>query len=134
MSGNVGTQSAMIMIRGLAVGNIHEDELKETIVKDFLVGLIIALVCGILVTAIVTAWQGSTALGCCVGVALGVSMLTANILGSVEPVILKRFGIDPAIAAGPPITSINDITSNNLCSGGARVYGLAFVLILECRV
>lgn len=117
MSGNVGTQSAMIMIRGLAVGNINEDDLKETIVKDFLVGLIISLVCGILVTAIVTAWQGSPALGCCVGVALSVSMLTANILGSVEPVILKRFGIDPAIAAGPLITSINDIT-------GVTIYAL----------
>jgi len=110
MSGNVGTQSAMIMIRGLAVGHISEDDLRSTIIKDFLVGGIIATVCGLLVTIIVALWQSSLALGSCVGVSLGVSMLTANILGTVEPIVLKRFGIDPAIAAGPLITSINDIT------------------------
>ena len=110
MSGNVGTQSAMIMIRGLAVGNISEEDLKSTILKDFLVGLVIATTCGILVTVIVALWHNNPALGCCVGVALGTSMLAANVLGSIEPVVLMRFGIDPAIAAGPLITSINDIT------------------------
>jgi len=117
MSGNVGTQSAMIMIRGLAVGHIEEDEIKSTISRDFLVGVLIALVCGTLVTLIVSVWHQNLALGSCVGLALGVSMVTANLLGSVEPVILTRFGIDPAIAAGPLITSINDIS-------GVTIYAL----------
>ena len=127
MSGNVGTQSAMIMIRGLAVGHINEDDLRSTISRDFVVGLLMASVCGSLVTLIVSLWHQNLALGSCVGLSLAISMLTANILGSVEPVILKRFGIDPAIAAGPLITSINDIT-------GVTIYALVareFLLLLS---
>jgi magnesium transporter len=110
MSGNVGSQSAMIMIRGLAGGQIQEDDVRKNIGRDFLVGLIIALTCAILVTAIVSLWHGGLFLGLCVGTALGLSMLIANILGSVQPVVLRRLGVDPAIAAGPLITSLNDIT------------------------
>jgi magnesium transporter len=110
MSGNVGTQSAMIMIRGLAVGHVEDDDLRATIGRDFLVGLIIATTCATAVTLVVGLWKSSWALGLCVGLSLGTSMTAASVLGSVEPVVLKRFGIDPAIAAGPLITSINDIT------------------------
>ena len=124
MSGNVGTQSAMIMIRGLAVGHIEEDELKHAVMRDFLVGFIIAVACGFAVFAVVAVWHRHLMLGACIGVSLGGSMVTAAVLGSIEPVVLKRFGIDPAIAAGPLITSINDIT-------GVAIYALVSARFLE---
>lgn len=117
MSGNVGTQSAMIMIQGLAAGHIQEDELKQSIWKDLRVGAIISVACGSAVTIVVSLWQADPMLGACIGIALFASMLSASLLGSTEPVILRRFGIDPAIAAGPLITSINDIT-------GVAIYAL----------
>lgn len=124
MSGNVGTQSAMIMIRGMAVGHIDKEDLGKEILKDIAVAAIMAVVCALGVTAIVTIWQGRVALGLCVGVALGLSMVSASFLGSTEPAVLQRFGIDPAVAAGPLITSINDIS-------GVTIYTLVSLIFLE---
>lgn len=110
MSGNVGTQSAMIMIRGMAVGHVDTGEVLQNVAKDVLVGSLMALVCGAVTITLVSAWHGQIALGLCVGLALFCSMVFASFLGSIEPQVLRKLGIDPAIAAGPLITSINDIT------------------------
>lgn len=122
MSGNVGTQSAMIMIRGMAVGHIHRDNLRKEIQKDFAVCSIIAVAGGLSVAVVVALWQQHIALGLCVGLALMCSMLTASLLGSTEPAILKRFGVDPAVAAGPLITSINDITGVLIYTGVSMLF------------
>lgn len=124
MSGNVGTQSAMIMIQGMATGHIDRTNLRWAISRDLAVAAIMALVCGGSVALIVWLWQGDPALGGCVGIALTISMVTASVLGSTEPAILKRFGIDPAIAAGPLITSINDIS-------GVMIYTAVSVAFLD---
>ena len=117
MSGNVGTQSAMIMIQGMATGHIDRDNVRWAVSRDLAVAAIMAGICGVAVSVIVWIWQGNPALGACVGIALTGSMVTASVLGSTEPAILKRFGIDPAIAAGPLITSINDITGVMIYTG-----------------
>ena len=127
MSGNVGTQSAMIMIRGMAVGHIDRHRLLSEIGRDITVASIMAVSSGIAVTTIVTVWQGHLALGLCVGIALAFSMVTASALGSTEPALLERFGIDPAVAAGPLITSINDIS-------GVVIYTLVSLAFLDYLV
>ncbi|MCC7380404.1 MAG: magnesium transporter [Deltaproteobacteria bacterium] len=124
MSGNVGTQSAMIMIRGMAVGHIDPGAVMRNVLRDVLVGIVMATVCGTITVVLVSYWQGQTALGLCVGLALFISMVNASFLGSVEPQVLKRLGVDPAIAAGPLITSINDIT-------GVMIYSMVAVFFLE---
>jgi magnesium transporter len=110
MSGNVGTQSAMIMIRGIAVGHIDSRAVMKNVGKDVVIGAIMASVCAGITTGLVGVWHGKIVLGACVGLSLFVSMVNASFLGSIEPQVLERFGIDPAIAAGPLITSINDVT------------------------
>ena len=124
MSGNVGTQSAMIMIQGMAAGHVERDALLRAIVKDITVAAIMAIICGITTTVIVTFWKGHPALGLCVGLALTCSMVTASVLGSTEPALLKRLGVDPAVAAGPLITSINDIS-------GVIIFTFISTLFLE---
>jgi magnesium transporter len=123
MSGNVGTQSAMIMIQGMAVGRVDRSNLAKEILKDLTVCVIMAATCGVLVALIVSTWKGNPALGLCVGLALACSMSTASLLGSSEPAVLKRFGIDPAVAAGPLITSMNDIT-------GVLIYTVVSIMFL----
>ncbi|MBX2813584.1 MAG: magnesium transporter [Myxococcales bacterium] len=124
MSGNVGTQSAMIMIQGMATGHIARENLGWVISRDLTVASIMALTCGVIVFAIVWAWLGNPALGGCVAIALAFSMVTASALGSTEPPVLKRFGIDPAIAAGPLITSINDVS-------GVLIYTMVSIAFLD---
>jgi magnesium transporter len=122
MSGNVGSQSAMIMIRGMAVGHVDTANIAKHIAKDFTVAAIMGLTCGIIVTAVISMWRGNPVLGLCVGLALTVSMTTASLLGSGEPPVLKRFGIDPAVAAGPLITSINDVTGVLIYTGVSLLF------------
>ncbi len=124
MSGNVGTQSAMIMISGMALGHIDSETLFRSIVRDIMVSAVMAVVCGGAAVVIIGLWQSNYTLGLCVGSALACSMVTASILGSVEPAVLKRFGIDPAVAAGPLITSINDIS-------GVIIYTMIALLFLQ---
>ncbi|MGF1509045.1 MAG: magnesium transporter [Myxococcota bacterium] len=124
MSGNVGTQSAMIMIQGMASGHVDPQNLGQSIVKDITVCVIMALLCGLSVAVIVGTWKNSAGLGVCVGVALTIAMTTASVLGSTEPALLRRFGVDPAVAAGPLITSINDIS-------GVLIYTFVSVLFLD---
>jgi magnesium transporter len=124
MSGNVGTQSAMIMIQGMAVGRVDRANLAREIFKDLTVCAIMSATCGVMVAMIVSVWKGETALGLCVGIALACSMTAASLLGSTEPAVLKKFGIDPAVAAGPLITSMNDIT-------GVLIYTVVSVLFLD---
>ncbi len=124
MSGNVGSQSAMIMIRGMAVGAVTDDGLAAYVFRDLIIGLLMALACGIAVTLGVAAWKGNIWLGLCVGASLVISMIMASLLGSVEPAMLKKLGIDPAIAAGPLITSMNDIS-------GVIIYTLVALAFLK---
>ncbi len=124
MSGNVGSQSAMIMIRGLAVGHVDETALGKVVARDLAVCVIMGLTMGTSVALIVGLLRSNFPLGICVGTSLAISMTTASFLGSVEPPLLKRFGIDPAVAAGPLITSINDVT-------GVSIYTLVSLLFVE---
>jgi magnesium transporter len=124
MSGNVGTQSAMIMIRGMAMGHIDGGAVARNVLKDVTVGAVMATVCGTMTILIVSLWHGKIALGLCVGIALFCSMLNASFLGSIEPQVLRKVGVDPAIAAGPLITSINDIT-------GVIIYTFVAVFFLN---
>ncbi|MEM1023891.1 MAG: magnesium transporter [Myxococcota bacterium] len=124
MSGNVGTQSAMIMIQGMASGHVEPENLVKAIVRDIMVCVIMALACGAAVVLIVGTWKADWALGACVGLALSLSMTTASVLGSTEPALLKRFGVDPAVAAGPLITSINDIS-------GVLIYTFVSLFFLQ---
>jgi magnesium transporter len=124
MSGNVGTQSAMIMIQGMASGHVEPANLVRQISRDVTVCTIMAAACGVSVCVIVGAWKGDWALGLCVASALFLSMMVASLLGSTEPALLKRFGVDPAVAAGPVITSLNDIS-------GVLIYTAVALLFLE---
>lgn len=123
MSGNVGTQSAMIMIRGMTSGHIRSSTIYRDMLKDLSVCALIAAIGGCSATLIVSMWYGDLGVGLCVGTSLSASMVMASVLGTVEPPLLKRLGVDPAVAAGPLITSLNDIT-------GALIYtGVAFFFL-----
>jgi magnesium transporter len=112
------------MIQGMATGHIDRSNLRWAVGRDLTVAAIMAIACGLAVSGILWVWKGNPALGLCVGLALGISMVTASALGSTEPAVLKRFGIDPAIAAGPLITSINDIS-------GVLIYTAVSVAFLD---
>ncbi len=114
MGGNVGLQSSAIMVRGFAVGRVSLNKLWSVLYREFRVGAIMGLVCG-LVVGLVTlvgieldVWKASPMLGAVVGLSMFCSISGAAIIGTLAPALFKKLRIDPAIAAGPLVTTAMD--------------------------
>ena len=135
MAGNVGTQSLAVTVR--ALGSSEENSLKEqlvTIFKEIRIALLNGLVLGGISFVIVSVYLFAfgaygtafvlSAAGC-VGLAMCFAMAISGLTGAAIPICLYRFGIDPAVASGPLITTINDLVAV------LSYYGLAWALLLN---
>jgi magnesium transporter len=109
MGGNSGVQSSIIVIRGLATGDILPGTTRQRFFKEFRVSLFIGFIFAILITFIIGIWISSYILGIVIGLALNIVILQATLVGGFIPFLLKHFNIDPALASGPFITTFNDI-------------------------
>jgi magnesium transporter len=109
MGGNVGTQSAAIVVRGLATGEINPASLGKNILRESVVGIILGAINGTLIALIAYIWQGEIVLGIAVGIAMALNLTLAAILGTLMPFLWYRMGHDPAVAAGPFVTTALDI-------------------------
>jgi len=106
--GNAGTQSLAIVVRGLATGDIESKDLFMHLFNEIKVGGLVAVICGSIIALVAFLWQGNYMLGVVVGLAMFCNILTATFVGTTTPFILDYFGIDPAVAAGPFITTVID--------------------------
>jgi magnesium transporter len=111
MTGNTGTQSLAVVVRGLITHDIEKGVILRLIARELGVGVTIGITCAILISIIAYVWQGSFILGAVVGVSLFFTLVIGTLAGTVIPLILFRLNIDPAVASGPLITTINDIFS-----------------------
>ncbi len=135
MAGNVGTQSLAVTVR--ALGNDEDNSAKHqliTIFKEIRVALLNGIVLGAISFAIVSCYllifasYGTafvlSAAGC-VGLAMCFAMAVSGLTGAAIPICLYRLGIDPAVASGPLITTINDLVAV------ISYYGLAWILLIN---
>lgn len=127
MGGNVGTQSSTVTVRGIATGQIKNDDIIPTILREALVGLSIGSILGLIVGIIASFWQNKPMLGLVVGLAMLGNMLTAATMGTVVPLFFRKVGIDPAVASAPFISTAIDITGLVIYSTLATVL-LAYLL------
>ena len=113
MGGNVGVQSSIIVIRGIALGKIELTKVWDTILKEIKVGLALGLSYGILLGFVAHFKYSSTIdlglIGLVAGGGICLSMTMAATLGAILPVVFKKLNIDPAVAAGPIVTTSIDI-------------------------
>lgn len=110
MGGNVGTQASTIVVRGMATGKLPAGQTFTQVLRELRVALVLGLLFGVLLGCTVYFLNPSTPeLGITVGLALVVSMILAATVGSVMPVVLRNFGVDPAIATGPFVTTSIDV-------------------------
>ena len=109
MGGNTGTQAATVVIRGLATGDISIVRTGKRLLTELRVALINGIICGILLGLVVAFWLSDTHLGFGIGISLISVILFSGSFGAFVPLVLKKLNIDPALAAGPFITTSNDI-------------------------
>lgn len=122
MAGNTGTQALAVAVRGIATGDLQKESKLKLIIREAGTGFITGTTCGILVMLIVFFWQHDFFLGLLVGVSIFCTLIVATLAGSFIPLLMHRFNIDPAVASGPFITTINDIISILIYFGMATMF------------
>jgi magnesium transporter len=115
LSGNVAIVTSTIMVRGLATGDINLGRAWKAVGREVTVGILTGIVLSVLVVAVLTTVGGTEGLeiGWLVGLGLAVSVAWAALLGAMVPLLCKLSRVvDPAIASGPFVTMVCDISAS----------------------
>jgi len=125
--GNVGLQSSSIVIRGLALGILKSSNLWKEVVKQIKVALWLGLACGIILSIIGFFWGDTNPglLGGVVGLSMFLAVTFSTLTGVLIPLSFHQLKIDPAIASGPLITTLNDVL-------GIALYLTSATIMLRC--
>ena len=133
MAGNVGTQSLAVTIRILMDETLTGKQKLFLLVKEMKIGLLNGGILGIMALALLGiyihlfkgyTWIGAFGISGCVGISLLVAMVISSLVGTVIPMFFHKIKIDPAVASGPLITTVNDLVAV------VTYYGLAFLLLI----
>lgn len=124
MGGVAGTQSLIIITRGIALGQIDRRNSSRILRKELLVGLLNGVAWASVVAVATYLWFGDWRIGGVIGAALICNMIVAALAGFAIPLTLKRLHIDPALAGGVILTTVTDVV------GYAVFLGLGAYLLL----
>ncbi len=122
-TGNVGTQTAMIITRSFALGANEFGEFRLPLMREVSVGLFMGLMAGALTYVLILLVHGNSMVALRVSVTLITSMSTAALFGMLIPIGFKKLGVDPAIASGPLVTSFCDMLSVSMYLGTIIFFG-----------
>ncbi len=133
MAGNVGTQSLAVAIRVLMDTQVGRKQKVTLVWKEMRIGLLNGIILGILSFVTIgvylctkgNALYFSFAVSGCLGIAMILAMVASSVSGTVIPIFFKKIGIDPAVASGPLITTINDLVAV------VAYYGLSWLILLN---
>lgn len=111
MAGNSGTQSLAVSVRGISTGEIDDQSKLKLAIREMGSGFVSGVVCSILLFIIIVVRYQQPILGLIVSVSLTIAMTVATLLGALVPIGMNKMNIDPAVASGPFITTMNDVIS-----------------------
>ena len=109
MSGCSGNQAVAVSLRELSLGVVRPGEVLHVLSKEVLVGVLNGIALGCLLAGVAYVWRGEPILGLVVGLALALNTLIAVSVGGTVPLLIKRFGWDPALASSPILTTLTDV-------------------------
>ena len=111
LGGNAGTQTLTVFVRALAFGEVEWTTRARPIFKELLVGLANGLGMGLLTATIVGLWTGDSRLALILFGAMTFTMIVAGVAGGFTPLVLKKFGFDPAISSSIFVTALTDVAA-----------------------
>lgn len=109
MGGVAGTQSLALVIRGLALDQVGRANARRLLLKELGVSLVNGLLWALVVVGVAAAWFGNAPLALVFGLAMSINLIMAALGGTLIPLILDRFGIDPALAGGVLLIAVTDV-------------------------
>ncbi|MEQ8664589.1 MAG: magnesium transporter [Rhodospirillales bacterium] len=124
MGGNAGTQTLTVAVRGLATKELSSTNAMRVMLKEVLVGVINGVLFAVIAGVVAWVWFDSLAIGGVIAVAMVVNLVVAALAGTSIPILLERWGIDPAIASSVFLTTVTDIV------GFFAFLGLAAVVLM----
>jgi magnesium transporter len=110
-TGNAATQALAVVVRSLATGEVTSKDILQVGWRETRVGLTAGAACGVVLAGLAYVMKGDWHLSVVVGLAIGLNITIAKILGAFCPILIDKLGIDPAVASGPFITTVTDVTS-----------------------
>jgi len=124
MGGIAGSQTLTLVIRGLALGQVEGGNARVLLVKEMGIGLLNGLIWAVVVALLAYVWFDSWKIGGIIAAAILLNLVCAALAGLTIPLILRRFGIDPALAGGVILTTVTDVV------GFFAFLGLATLLLI----
>ena len=124
MGGNAGTQSLTVAVRAIATKDLTGSNVWRVIRREVLVGLVNGVIFAVIMGIVGVVWFGSPALGYVIATAMVINLVVAGLAGTGIPILLERFGIDPALASGAFVTTVTDVV------GFFAFLGLAALVLL----
>jgi magnesium transporter len=125
MGGIAGSQTLTVAIRGIALGQIVKANIKPLIIKELAVGILNGILWSCIVAGIVIAWFDNPFLGLIIGISMIINLIIAALAGATIPMVLKHYGIDPAIAGGVILTTVTDVVGFMTFLGLATIFLVA---------
>ena len=122
MGGNAGMQVVTIVIRALGTHSLREREMWKAVRKEVSVGLLTGGFFSLLLGGIAALWVHDMHLGIILSLALLANILWAAFAGTILPIVIQRMGLDPAVSAGPILTTTTDVLGYALFLGLATLF------------
>jgi magnesium transporter len=109
MGGNAATQSLTMAVRAIATKDISSTNIGRVIRREIGVGVLTGLIFALSMGLIGVIWFGTAMLGVVIALSMLINLTVANLAGTTIPVLLDKFGIDPALASGAFVTTVTDV-------------------------
>lgn len=109
-AGNAGTQSLAVAVRKLT-NKDEDDGLFSSFGFELMTGVLTGLIVGVTIALIAGVWKQNIILGLIIGIAMMCAIIVANLAGALVPKLMDKIGFDPAVASGPFISTLSDLTS-----------------------
>ncbi len=123
MGGVAGNQTLTIMVRGLALGQIGKSNIQPLLRKELIISFLNGLLWALVVGVIAYLWFGNHMVSLVIGAAMVITLASGALAGALIPLLLKRIGVDPAIAGGVLLTTVTDVV------GFLSFLGLAAIVL-----
>lgn len=124
MGGNAGTQSLTVAVRALATRDLTGSNVWRVIRRELFVGALNGIVFAVVMGVVGLYWFGSPAIGYVIAAAMVINLTVAGLAGTIIPIAMDKFGVDPALASGTFVTTVTDVV------GFFAFLGLAGIVLL----
>ncbi|MBI3545519.1 MAG: magnesium transporter [Gammaproteobacteria bacterium] len=109
MGGNAGTQTLTVVVRGLALGIVTEANARVVLIKELMVGMLNGLLWAVTVGIVTILWHNNYLVALALALAMVINLAFAALSGVLIPIIVRRVGVDPAVASGVILTTVTDV-------------------------